>query len=230
MLNIFNKVRTLLVIALMALSLLSIIASAQIKSQFVKIETEQGSCIVKLYNETPIHRDNFIKLVKSGYFDKTTFNRILKSFVIQGGDPDSLYEKGKTLKPEQKWIKPEFNPSLFHKRGALAMGRDDNKAKESFTTQIYFVDGKIYTNQMLDAIEKRNGITIPEAQREVYRTIGGTPSLDQNYTVFGEIVQGMDWIDKLTAVKVNKAGNPDKEVWIKVRVLIPKEAKRFEAP
>lgn len=228
--NIFNKVKILLLIATVGLSMLSIIASAQTKSQFVKIETEQGSCIVKLYNETPIHRDNFIKLVKSGYFDKTTFNRILKGFVIQGGDPDSLYEKGKNLKPEQKWIKPEFNPKLFHKRGALAMGRDDNKAKDSFTTQIYIVDGKTYTNEMLDALEKRTGINIPEAQREVYRTAGGTPSLDGNYTVFGEIVKGMDWIDKLTAAKVNKAGNPDKEVGMKVRILTPTEAKRFEAP
>ncbi|GAB3915541.1 hypothetical protein GCM10028826_30810 [Mucilaginibacter boryungensis] len=202
---------------------------AQQKNQYVKIETAQGSCIVMLYNETPVHRDNFIKLVKSGCFDKTTFNRILKGFVIQGGDPDSLYEKGKVLKPEQRWIKPEINPALFHKRGVLAMGRDDNKAKESFSTQIYFVDGKTYTDPMLDAIEKRSGITIPEAHREVYRTIGGTPSLDGNYTVFGEIVQGMDWIDKTTAVKVNKAGNPDKEVWMKVRVLTPKEAKNFEA-
>src|SRR5471030_992549 len=102
--------------------------SAQQKEQFVKIETQQGWCIVKLYNATPVHRDNFIKLIKSHYFDATTFNRILKGFVIQGGDPDSLYEKTKALKPQQKWIAPEFNPALFHKRGALAMGRDDNKA------------------------------------------------------------------------------------------------------
>src|ERR1700749_4532953 len=100
---------------------------AQQTNQYVKIETQQGYCIIKLYNETPVHRDNFIKLAKAGYFDATTFNRILKGFVIQGGDQDSLYEKGRTLKPEQKWIAPEFNENLFHKRGALAMGRDDNK-------------------------------------------------------------------------------------------------------
>lgn len=206
-----------------SLCLVIITAFAQQKEQFVKIETEQGSCIIKLYNETPVHRDNFIKLVKSHYFDATTFNRILKGFVIQGGDPDSLYDKGKKLKPEQKWISPEFNAALFHKRGALAMGRDDNKAKESFTTQIYIVDGRTYTNAQLDAIEKRSGVHFTEAQREVYRTIGGTPSLDQNYTVFGEIVKGMDLIDKLTAVKVNKDGNPDKAVWMKVTVLTMKE-------
>jgi len=197
---------------------------AQPKNRFAKIETEQGWCIVKLYNQTPVHRNNFIKLVNSGYFNKTTFNRILKGFVIQGGDPDSLYEKGKTLKPQQKWIAPEFDPALFHKRGVLAMGRDDNPKKESFTTQIYFVDGKVYTDAQLDTIEKRKGRKIPAEQREVYKTIGGTPSLDQDYTVFGEIVKGMDFIDKITALQVNKDGNPDKEVWMKVRMLTDKEA------
>lgn len=199
-------------------------ANAQQKNKFVKIETEQGTCVVKLYNETPVHRDNFIKLVNNRYFDQTTFNRILKGFVIQGGDPDSLYEKGKTLKPEQKWIAPEFDPALFHKRGVLAMGRDDNPKKASFTTQVYLVDGKVYTDAQLDAIENRKGHKIPAAQRDVYKTIGGTPSLDQDYTVFGEIVKGLDFIDKVTAVKVNKDGNPDKPVWMKVKVLTDKEA------
>jgi cyclophilin family peptidyl-prolyl cis-trans isomerase len=198
-------------------------ATAQQKNRYVKITTAQGYCIVKLYNETPVHRDNFIKLVKARYFDATTFNRILKGFVIQGGDPDSLYDKSKILKPEQKWIKPEFNAALFHKRGALAMGRDDNKAKESFTTQIYLVDGNAWTNEQLDAIEKKQDLHFTEAQREAYRTIGGTPFLDQNYTVFGEIVKGMDFIGKVTAVKVNKDGNPDKEVWMKITVLSDRE-------
>jgi len=201
-------------------------AIAQQKNTYVKIETAQGYCIVKLYNETPVHRDNFIKLVKAHYFDATTFNRILKGFVIQGGDPDSLYDKSKTLKPEQKWIQPEFNPALYHKRGALAMGRDDNKAMESFTTQIYFVDGKTYTDEQLDAIEKKYKLHFTPAQRETYRTIGGTPFLDQRYTVFGEIVKGMDWIDKVTAVTVNRAGNPDAAVWMKVKVLSDKEAEK----
>ena len=193
--------------------------------QFVKIETAQGSCIVKLYDETPVHRDNFIRLVKSRYFDGTTFNRILKGFVIQGGDPDSLYDKGKKLKPEQKWIKPEFNTALYHKRGVLAMGRDDNAAKESFTTQIYIVDGKTWNDTQLDAIEKKLNIKFTNDQRTAYKTVGGTPFLDQNYTVFGEIVKGTDWIDKVTAVNVNKDGNPDKEVWMKVKVLTEKEVK-----
>lgn len=201
-------------------------ALAQQRDQYVKFETAQASCIVRLYNETPVHRDNFIKLVKAHYFDHTTFNRILKGFVIQGGDPDSLYAKGKTLKPEQYWIQPEFKPALYHKRGALAMGRDDNKDKASFTTQIYFVDGRTWTDDELNKIEQKYHLHYTDAQRQTYKTIGGTPFLDQNYTVFGEIVKGMDFIDKVCAVKVNKDGNPDKEVWMKVRVLSDREVGR----
>jgi len=212
--------RTITFLAIAALAITNAFAQ-----QFVRIETAQGSCIVKLYDETPAHRDNFIRLVKNHYFDATTFNRILKGFVIQGGDPDSLYDKGRKLNPEQKWIKPEFNAALYHKRGVLAMGRDNNAAKESFTTQIYFVDGKTWTDAQLDATEKKLNIKFTDAQRTTYKTIGGTPFLDQNYTVFGEIVKGMDWIDKVTAVKVNKDGNPEKEVWMKARVLTPKEVK-----
>ena len=207
---------------------ITLFASAQQITRYVKIETPQGWCIVKLYNETPVHRDNFIRLVKNKYFDKTTFNRILKGFVIQGGDLDSLYDKSKTRNTDQKYIRPEFNTALYHKRGALAMGRDDNEAKNSFTTQIYIVDGKTYTDAQLDIIEQKNKVHFPVAQREVYKTVGGTPFLDQNYTVFGEIVKNMDWIDKVTAVTVNKAGNPDKEVWMKLTLLTPHEVLKLK--
>ena len=196
----------------------------QQKNQYVKIETPQGWCIVKLYNETPAHRDNFIKLVKTKYFDKTTFNRILKNFVIQGGDQDSLYEKGRVLNPQQQWLAPELDAGLFHKRGALAMGRDDNPEQSSFTTQIYIVDGRTCTNEQLDAVEAKYLHHFTPAQREVYRTIGGTPRLDGHYTVFGEIVKGIELIDKITAVKVDKNGNPATPVWMKLTLLTAKQA------
>ncbi|MBD1393466.1 peptidylprolyl isomerase [Mucilaginibacter glaciei] len=215
------KKSLLILVALFALLTKSF---AQQPNQYVKIETPQGWCIVKLYNETPLHRDNFIKLVKARYFDATTFNRILKGFVIQGGDPDSLYEKGRKLKPEQHWIAPEFVPGLYHRRGVIAMGRDDNPEESSFTTQFYIVDGKPQTKEQLDAIEQKSKIRFTQAQRELYRTIGGTPSLDNHYTVFGEIIKGIDLIDKITTVKVDKAGNPDTPVWMKVTLLTPKRA------
>lgn len=213
-----------LFIALAALGCLLNAATAQTKIYYVKLKTAQGSCILRLYNETPLHRDNFVRLVKSRYFNHTTFNRILKGFVVQGGDPDSLYLPGKKLNPEQKWLKPELTPALFHKRGALAMGRDDNPAKKSFSTQIYIVDGKTYTDAQLDAVEQKYHRHIPAAQREVYKTIGGTPFLDGNYTVFGEIVKGTGWIDQVTAVKVNAAGNPDTEVKMQLTLLTPRQA------
>lgn len=200
------------------------IALAQPANRYVKLETPQGWCIIKLYNETPVHRDNFIKLVKDHYFDATTFNRILKNFVIQGGDPDSLYEKGRKLKPEQYWIAPEFVPGIFHRRGMVAMGRDDNPAQSSFTTQFYIVDGKTFTSEQLDAIEKKYNLHFTPEQRKVYGTIGGTPHLDQHYTIFGEIVKGADLINLITAVKVDKNGNPDNRVWMRLNLLTPQEA------
>ncbi|MCS3736597.1 peptidylprolyl isomerase [Mucilaginibacter dorajii] len=217
--------KSLLVAALMFCLLAN--TFAQQKNQYVKIETPQGWCVVKLYNQTPVHRDNFIKLVKSHYFDATTFNRILKNFVIQGGDQDSLYEKGHVLKPEMYWIAPEFAAGLYHRRGAVAMGRDGNAAQSSFTTQFYIVDGKTYTNEQLDAIEIKYKTHFTDEQRNVYRTIGGTPFLDQHYTVFGEIVKGIELIDRITAVKVDKAGNPDKAVWMKLTLLTDKQADKI---
>lgn len=196
-------------------------------NQYVKIETPQGWCVVMLYNETPLHRDNFIKLVKSGYFNTTTFNRILKNFVLQGGDQDSLYEKPHVLKPEQKWIKPEFNTKLFHKRGAVAMGRDANPEEASFTTQFYIVDGKKRTDAELDTIEKKYKMHINDTCRQIYKDVGGTPHLDGHYTVFGEIVKGIDLVDKITAVKVDKNGNPETPVCMKATVLTPKEVAKL---
>ncbi len=197
---------------------------AQLPNSYVKIETPQGWCVVKLYNQTPVHRDNFIKLVQTGYFNGTTFNRILKNFVIQGGDPDSLYDKPHVLKPEQKWLPAELDTSLYHKRGAVAMGRDANPTQSSYTTQFYIVDGKKLSSEQLDAIEKKYNVHFTQAQRQVYQTIGGTPFLDQHYTVFGEIVKGIALIDKITALKVDKSGNPETPVWMKLSLLKPEEA------
>ncbi|TWR29183.1 peptidylprolyl isomerase [Mucilaginibacter pallidiroseus] len=211
------------IILLLILGFTYTLALAHQKGRYVKVETPQGWCIIKLYNETPKHRDNFIKLVKARYFDATTFNRILKKFVIQGGDQDSLYEKGRTLKPEQKWIAPEFVSSLYHRRGVVAMGRDDNPAESSFTTQFYIVDGTTFTDKQLDVIKAKYKYHFTDEQRQVYKTIGGTPHLDGHYTVFGEIVKGMDLIDKITAVKVDKAGNPETPVWMKLTLLTPRQ-------
>jgi peptidyl-prolyl cis-trans isomerase B (cyclophilin B) len=178
-----------------------------------------------LYNETPVHRDNFISLVKSRYFDQTTFNRIIQDFVVQGGDPDSLYTDTSKLSKTQHWIPQEFRDSLFHKKGALAMGRDDNPSKASFTTQFYLVQGKKWTDESLDALEKKawKNYKIAESHRAVYRTDGGLPFLDQNYTVFGEIIKGLDLVDKLAKIRTSKDDSPLRPVKIKLRMLNKKE-------
>jgi len=219
-----NLKRSLLLFA--AMLCLWVSSSGQQKNRYVKLETPQGWCIIKLYNQTPVHRDNFIKLVKSHYFDATTFNRILKNFVIQGGDQDSLYEKGRALKPEQYWIAPELVAGLYHRKGVVAMGRDDNPGQSSFTTQFYIVDGRPFTNEQLDVIEKKYNNHFTAEQRETYRTVGGTPHLDQHYTIFGEIVKGVELIDSITAVKVDKAGNPETPVWMKLTLLTTKQAEK----
>src|ERR1700760_2958351 len=137
------------------LLLLSVSVFAKPKNQYVRIKTSYGTCIIRLYNQTPKHRDNFIKLVKQGFYNGTLFHRVIQNFMIQGGDPDS-----KNAKPgvelgngDLKYTVPaEFRDSIFHKRGVLAAARDDNPAKASSATQFYIVEGKRYTDEELDKL------------------------------------------------------------------------------
>lgn len=205
------------------------------KNQYVRIKTSYGQCIIRLYNETPQHRDNFIKLTKQGYFNGTLFHRVIQNFMIQGGDPDS-----KNAKPGielgnggPKYTVPaEFKDSIFHKRGVLAAARDDNPAKASSGSQFYIVEGKRYTDADLDKTEKLPrfpaGYKIPEFKRAVYRTVGGTPSLDTNYTVFGEVVSGIDMVDLLAAVPKDERDRPKADVPMTVELLSKRECKQLD--
>ena len=175
--------------------------AAKPKHQFVRISTEKGTCVVLLYNQTPLHRDNFVKITQEGKLSETLFHRVIKSFMIQGGDPDS-----KTAKPGQAlgdgdWgytVPAEFRDSLFHKKGVIAAARDDIPSKASSACQFYLAQGKVFTDEQLDLLEQnRLKRKIPTWQREVYKTLGGIPHLDQNYTVFGEVVQGIEMIDTI---------------------------------
>ncbi|SEO06467.1 peptidyl-prolyl cis-trans isomerase B (cyclophilin B) [bacterium A37T11] len=203
--------------------LLLIIGQATVSAQQrVRLETPYGSCIIRLYDETPQHRDNFLKLVKEGYFNKTSFHRIIRNFVSQGGDPDSLYLNAASLKPEQFWMDPEIHSNLFHKKGVLAAGRDDNPGKRSFSTQIYLVQGHTWTDGQMDSLEntpRLKGHKIPQAQREVYKTIGGIPFLDQGYTVFGEIEKGISLVDKLGSLPTDRTDKPLAPVPITLKVI-----------
>jgi len=197
------------------------------KDQFVQIKTNVGTMIFQLSAEAPKHVANFIKLANKGYFNTYDFNRVLKGFVAQGGETDSAYAAMEKNGEVLDRIPAEFNAKLFHQKGALAAGRDDNPAKSSFLGQIYIVDGRKYSDTQLDALEKRmgSGFKFTAEQRKTYKEVGGTPNLDQNYTVFGQLVKGMDVFDTLMSQKANKAGKPEVRIAITVALLSKREAK-----
>ena len=209
--------------------------AAKPKNQYVKITTNKGEVIIRLYNETPLHRDNFIKLTKEKYFDGTIFHRVIKAFMIQGGDPNSKDAKpGESLgNGGPKYTIPaEFNDNLFHKKGVLAAAREgdnSNPLKASSGSQFYIVQGKVWNDSTLNATEtNRLKFKIPEWQREVYKTIGGTPHLDRNYTVFGEVVSGLEMVDNIGNGPTAKGDRPVEDVKMTVSVLKKKEARRLE--
>jgi peptidylprolyl isomerase len=267
------------------LSLCSFFAAEQGFSQtFAKetilISTTYGDMKLKLFNETPQHRDNFLKLVKEHYYDSLLFHRVIQDFMIQGGDPDSKYaEPGKLLGDgDLKYTVPaEFVPTLCHKKGMLCAARngdDVNPEKASSAVQFYIVQGKVRTEEDLISFEKRinkpiisklkddilnkpeNTVlkekiavarkeqnndslmvyfkiinklaedeyaktphyTFPAEHKAIYKTIGGTPHLDSQYTIFGEVIEGIEVIDKIAAVGKNKDDRPLLEVrmWVKI--------------
>jgi len=245
------------------------------KHQMVQLETEYGNVIIKLYNETPLHRDNFVKLVKDGFYDSLLFHRVIKYFMIQGGDPlsknaDSVVQLGNGDMGYK--IPAEFNPKLFHKKGALAAARDNNPEKASSGCQFYIVQGKTLSVQELesvmnnknlakkqellykfyqsDSIQKAVGeiqalgdkdklksyieklqvtvdslynkgqqYTYTPMQVKAYLEDGGTPHLDGDYTVFGEVVSGLDVVDKIAAVTTRSSdARPLKDVRMKIHM------------
>ena len=243
----------------------------------IKIKTTEGDIIVRLYDETPKHRDNFLKLAAEGYFDGTLFHRVIKDFMIQGGDPNSKNApKGVQLGtggPDYTLPAEFVYPQLFHKRGALSaarLGDEVNPDKESSGSQFYIVWGKTYKPQELKQIEKqmamqeeqnvfnrlarenkakimdlrrnrdRAGLmelqdelvaetkaiclekgkpTFTDAQVEAYTTIGGTPFLDNNYTVFGEVEEGLDVVEKIQSCKTLPGDRPEEDITMTVEVM-----------
>lgn len=241
----------------------------------VEMVTDSGTMVIELYNETPLHRDNFIKLVKEGAYDGLLFHRVIETFMIQGGDPESRNAKPGVMLGNGDvgyMVDAEFRADLFHKKGALAAARDGNLERASSGIQFYIVQGKVYNDSLLDAAEVRinqwlaeyyvkkdpkyntlveslqqatddrdrekymlyndsivsiaktytnfERYSIPEDQRMVYKTLGGTPALDQNYTVFGEVISGLEVIDLIAAVPTDANNRPIMDVRIiSVKVL-----------
>jgi len=198
------------------------------KERLVEITTDYGVMVAKLYDSTPKHRDNFIKLVKDKVYDSLLFHRVIKEFMIQGGDPtsknaDSLTQLGAGSLPGDR-IPAEFRANIIHKKGALSAARDGNPEKASSNCQFYIVQGKRTDTAQLKQVEQNvkgsnPNFSYSKAQKEIYQRIGGTPFLDQNYTVFGEVIIGLDVIDKIAAVQTHPGDRPVKDVRMKIRLL-----------
>ncbi len=186
------------------------------------ITTAYGKIELFLYDNTPKHRDNFVKLAKEHFYDGTLFHRVIPEFMIQGGDPDSKTAKaGVPLGNGDVGyrIPAEIKEENIHKRGVLAAARDNNPDKSSSGCQFYIVVGKKFTDSELDNIAKRTGKKYTAAQRDLYKTIGGTPHLDNNYTVYGEVTKGMDVVEKIVGQARDRMDRPNTDQRIeKVRV------------
>lgn len=195
------------------------------KTTMVIISTDLGEMKAVLYNETPLHKENFIKLAKEGYFDGCLFHRVIDGFMIQGGDPDS-----KAAKPGQMLgqggpgytIPAEFKQELIHKKGALAAARmadQANPQKASSGSQFYIAQGKSYTENELNMLSSRMGKAFNKQQMEAYTTVGGVPFLDYEYTVFGEVVEGLEVIDKIAAVEKDRRDRPVQDIKMTIKVV-----------
>lgn len=204
MIKTFNKLFAIVLISL------SFIACKN-KNTYVSLQTSKGEIVIKLYDQTPKHKENFIKLVKEGYYDGVLFHRVINDFMIQTGDPTS-----KNAKPEDKIgsggpeykIDAEFNDSLFHKKGAVAAARDNNPQKKSSGSQFYIVEGKKLSDIEIEMIQKRNGMEYTAEQKEAYKMLGGTPFLDKNYTVFGEVVKGIKIVEVISDTETDRTKSP----------------------
>ncbi len=188
---------------------------SQDKTMFV-IHTDFGDMKGVLYDYTPGHRDNFIKLINEGWFNGSTFHRIIKGFMIQGGGKNGgTVDVGYT-------IPAEFYPDYIHKKGSLAAARQGdpvNPEKASSGSQFYIVQGKKYTDTELTNLENRMNVEWTAEQKEEYKTVGGTPFLDYNYVVFGEITEGLDVIDKIAAVQTDERDKPLKDISMTVEIV-----------
>lgn len=185
--------------------------------------TSEGVIEIELFDNTPLHTKNFVDLAEQGFYDSLLFHRVIPEFMIQGGDPTSKNAAPGAMLgsgSHGERIPAEFNKENFHQRGALAAARDNNPAKASSGCQFYIVVGKKMTADELNMMEQRLGIKYTEEQRKIYMEQGGTPFLDQNYTVYGQVLSGMEAVDKIVAAKRNGADRPDENKYIlKVEIL-----------
>ncbi|MBN1182157.1 MAG: peptidylprolyl isomerase [Bacteroidales bacterium] len=199
--------------------------SQQKSNELYIIKTEFGNITFKLYDETPLHKENMIKLINQGFYKDLLFHRVIQNFMIQGGDPDSKNAPSDKVLGNgglNYTIPAEFNINCIHKKGALAAARKGdqvNPLKESSSCQFYIVQGKVYTLPELNLLSKQMNTQFNDNQVKTYTTIGGVPYLDYNYTVFGEVVEGLAVVDKIAAQQVNNAKRPLKNITFTIEKL-----------
>lgn len=201
---------------LVVLLFAGLMVQAQEKETIVVIKTNYGNIKAKLYNDTPLHRDNFIKLVNQGWYNNSPFHRVIKDFMIQGGqNADGRMDPGYT-------IPAEIRSNHFHEKGALAAARQGdnvNPQKASSGSQFYIVQGKVWDENSLYRLEQNYGKVYSAKQKQAYTSVGGTPHLDGDYTVFGEVIEGLDVIDKIAAVKTSYGDVPIDPVTMTIEIV-----------
>lgn len=214
-----NHMKLLKVVTVLAM--LSLFSCTQ-GPQYITIDTEYGTMVAELYDSTPLHRDNMVKLAKSCYYDDLLFHRVIQGFMIQGGDPNSRNAKAnQQLGSGGPGYLIDAEIGAPHFKGALAAARTggpQNPDKKSSGSQFYIVQGKKIMTPELDMYEKQHGIKYNETQRKKYQEVGGTPMLDTEYTVFGELVSGLDVIDKIAAQQTGAANRPVSDIKMKIRL------------
>ena len=195
--------------------------SAYSQSTFVELKTSKGTIVVMLYDKTPMHKQMFINEIKKGTYQKALFNRVIKDFVSQAGELDDSILNREKRNPKKTPLRlpAEINSELIHKNGALGAGRDDNPEKSSYFNQIYLVSGKVLNDEQLDKLEEKTGKKMSSKTREIYKTQGGVPRLDNDYTIFGEIVEGQSVADQINKVETNNKDVPMKAVVFDAKVL-----------
>ncbi len=193
-----------------------------VTGRVVQLQTDFGVMTIALSDSTPLHRDNFIKLIKQGFYDSLLFHRVINQFMIQGGDPDSRRaQPGQFLGAgglDYK-VPAEFNPNLYHRKGALAAARDNNPQKASSPCQFYIVQGKGISDMELNNVSMNKAKPYTEEQKLTYKTTGGTPHLDENYTVFGQVTQGLEIIDKIATLITDGNNRPKRDVRMKFIII-----------
>jgi peptidyl-prolyl cis-trans isomerase B (cyclophilin B) len=225
-----------ILIAQAGLAQKEVVVKKKDRKKDILVQTSMGDILIRLSDSTPLHRDNFLKLAKQGYYDSMLFHRVINNFMIQAGDPNSKNAAaGKPLGDGGPGytVPAEFRATLFHKKGVLAAARQGdevNPEKASSGSQFYITQGRKFTDGGLDSLEtyRLNGRKIPADQREAYKTLGGTPHLDQGYTVFGEVINGLDVVDRIAAVPTSKGADRDRPlqnvVIIKAKLVKRKKA------